>query len=111
MIRGVRTVAGGDALLAPEVTRRLIGRFGERLREEGSAAGRSPAVLAGLTDREREVLRLVAGGLSNAEIAAALFIGTETVKTHVSRVLTKLHLRDRVQAVVLAHRLGLDAAG
>jgi DNA-binding NarL/FixJ family response regulator len=104
MMRGIRTVADGNALLAPEVTRRLIGRFGSRLRE----AEATPDALAQLTDRELDVLRLVAGGLSNAEIAATLFIGTETVKTHVSRVLTKLHLRDRVQAVVLAHRLGVN---
>ncbi|MFD5831082.1 response regulator [Lentzea sp. NPDC060358] len=106
LIAAVRTIAAGNALLAPEVTRRLIGRFGERLRG-GDAGRRREAALAGLTDREREVLTLIAQGLSNAEIAAALFIGVETVKTYVSRILGKLHLRDRVQAVVLAYRIGL----
>ncbi|MFD4637331.1 response regulator [Lentzea sp. NPDC058436] len=106
LIAAVRTIASGNALLAPEVTRRLIGRFGERLRS-GGADRKLDTALAVLTDRERDVLRLIAEGLSNAEIAAALFIGVETVKTYVSRILAKLHLRDRVQAVVLAHRIGL----
>ena len=105
MIEAVRTVAAGHALLAPEVTRNLIGHFGARLRPEDNTRD----VLAGLTEREVEVLRLIAAGLSNPEIAAALFIGRETVKTHVSRILTKLGLRDRVHAVVLAHRIGLTA--
>ncbi|GLZ00482.1 response regulator transcription factor [Actinoplanes sp. NBRC 103695] len=106
MIEAVRTVAAGHALLAPEVTRNLIGHFGARLREDDH---RAADVLAELTGREVDVLRLVAAGLSNPEIAAALFIGRETVKTHVSRILTKLGLRDRVHAVVLAHRIGLTA--
>ncbi|WP_433177544.1 response regulator [Actinoallomurus sp. CA-150999] len=107
LVAGVRTVAAGEALLAPAVTRRLIGRFGDRVRAVPSSDG----PLAALTDREREVLKLVAGGLSNAEIAAALVVSHETVKTHVSRILTKLDLRDRVQAVVFAHRIGLVTAG
>ncbi|MCS7479467.1 response regulator [Umezawaea endophytica] len=107
MIAAVRTVASGNALLAPEVTRALIGRFGERIRDDGGTRRRREETLAGLTAREVEVLRLVADGLSNAEIAAALFLGRETVKTYVSRIFAKLDLRDRVQAVVLAHRIGL----
>ncbi|GAB1822873.1 response regulator [Herbidospora sp. RD11066] len=102
LINGVRTIAAGESLLAPAVTRTLIGHYAERLR---------PAVenkvVDVLTPRELEVLRQIAAGLSNAEIAAALFITPETVKTYVSRILTKLDLRDRVQAVVLAYRTGL----
>jgi DNA-binding NarL/FixJ family response regulator len=109
MIAAVRTVAGGNALLAPEVTRALIGKFGERIRDDGTARRRIEETLAGLTSREVEVLRLIAAGLSNAEIAETLFLGKETVKTYVSRVFTKLDLRDRVQAVVLAYRIGLVA--
>nr|WP_033340709.1 response regulator transcription factor [Catenuloplanes japonicus] len=103
LIAGVRTVARGESLLAPEVTRRLIGRYAARLRPA------DPAVTAesALTPRELEVLRLIAAGQSNAEIAATLVIGAETVKTYVSRILTKLNLRDRVQAVVYAYRTGL----
>ena len=103
LIAGVRTVVRGESLLAPEVTRRLIGRYAARIRPadpEVAAAGQ-------LTPRELEVLRLIATGMSNAEIAAALVIGSETVKTYVSRILTKLGLRDRVQAVVHAYRTGL----
>jgi DNA-binding NarL/FixJ family response regulator len=97
----VRVVAAGEALLAPSVTRRLIGEF-SRLHP------RSPAPsLAHLTPRETDVLRLVAEGLSNAEIAARLVVGEETVKTHVSRLLRKLGLRDRTQAVVTAYESGL----
>jgi DNA-binding NarL/FixJ family response regulator len=102
LIEAVRVVAEGDAMLAPEVTSRVIARFG------GAAAPRSEvATDAGLTEREREVLVLVAQGLSNAEIATRLFLGEATVKTHVSNVLAKLGVRDRVQAVVYAyeHRL------
>ena len=97
----VRVVAAGEALLAPSVTRRLIGEFA-RQRPRGR-----PASLDELTPREIEVLRLVAAGLSNAEIAARLVVGDETVKTHVSRVLMKLGLRDRTQAVVTAYESGL----
>ena len=107
LIAAVRTVAAGNALLDPEVTRRLIGRFGDRIRENDTRQKRREETLAALTDREREVLRLIAAGMSNAEIAGTLFIGGETVKTYVSRILAKLHLRDRVQAVVLAYRIGL----
>ncbi|WP_066375244.1 response regulator [Herbidospora mongoliensis] len=102
LINGVRTIAAGDSLLAPAVTRTLIGHYAERLRP---APGNH--VVDVLTPRELEVLRQLAAGLSNAEIAAQLFITPETVKTYVSRILTKLDLRDRVQAVVLAYRIGL----
>ncbi|GAA3456191.1 response regulator [Dactylosporangium matsuzakiense] len=107
LIAGVRTVAAGEALLAPAVTRELIGRFGTRVRPA------APEVAAGqvLAPRELEVLRLIATGLSNAEIAATLVISSETVKTYVSRILTKLDLRDRVQAVVYAYRNGLADPG
>lgn len=109
LVGAVRVVGAGDALLAPEVTRRVIARFAGG---GGEVAPRSPAVpplllAEPLTDREAEVLKLVAEALSNAEIAARLFIGEATVKTHVSNVLQKLGARDRVQAVVLAHRHGL----
>jgi DNA-binding NarL/FixJ family response regulator len=103
----VRTVAAGDALLAPEITRRMIEDYVRRPRP-GSAA---PAALADLTSREREVLALIARGRSNSEIAAELYLSEPTVKTHVSRVLAKLDLRDRVQAVVLAYESGLVQPG
>jgi DNA-binding NarL/FixJ family response regulator len=106
LLAAVRTVAGGEQLLAPAVTRRLVGRFADRIREVAPGRGTS-AELAELTPREVEVLRLIARGLSNAEIAAELVISHETVKTYVSRILAKLGLRDRVQAVVLAYRTGL----
>jgi DNA-binding NarL/FixJ family response regulator len=99
----VRVIAAGEALLAPAVTRRLISEFA--LRPEPSAP--SALGLAALTPRETQVLRLVAEGLSNAEIAARLVVTDETVKTHVSRVLNKLGLRDRTQAVVTAYESGL----
>jgi DNA-binding NarL/FixJ family response regulator len=102
LLNGIRTVATGAALLAPEVTRRLVGRYAARIRPAGGAADDIP-----LTPRELEVLRLIAAGLSNSEIAATLLISQETVKTFVSRILTKLGLRDRVQAVVYAYRNGL----
>ncbi|WP_136520610.1 response regulator [Cellulomonas telluris] len=101
LLDGIRVVATGDALLAPEVTRRLVGRYASRL---------SPPPGPGedrLTPRELEVLRLVAQGMSNAEIAAELVLSHETVKTYVSRILAKLDLRDRVQAVVHAYRRGI----
>jgi DNA-binding NarL/FixJ family response regulator len=100
LVDAVRVVARGDALLAPSVTRRLLDRM------VSPAVGR-PAELRELTDREREVLRLMATALSNAEIAARLSLSETTVKTHVSAVLRKLGLRDRVQAVVLAYEVGL----
>ncbi|MBT0993793.1 response regulator transcription factor [Cellulomonas sp. DKR-3] len=102
LLDGIRTVASGAALLAPEVTRQLVGRYASRIAPSGAAHDD-----AALTPREREVLRLVADGLSNAEIAAELVLSHETVKTYVSRILTKLDLRDRVQAVVYAYRNGL----
>lgn len=109
LVEGVRAVAAGDALLAPEVTRAVIARAVQVRREaepERTAAGPSPEV-AGLTEREREVLVLMGRGLTNDEIAAELFLGRATVKTHVSNVLMKLSLRDRVQAVVFAYEHGL----
>jgi DNA-binding NarL/FixJ family response regulator len=108
LIGAVRTVAAGESLIAPAVTRGLIGRYAERLRPAEVRAGHGP--LAALTPRELEVLGLIARGLSNAEIAAELVIAAETVKTYVSRLLAKLDLRDRVQAVVLAYRTGLVSA-
>jgi DNA-binding NarL/FixJ family response regulator len=101
LIEAVQTVAAGDALLAPDVTRRVIERF---------AAGKvvvPDAAIDSLTEREREVLGLIAKGMTNAEIARALFLGEATVKTHVSKVLLKLGLRDRIHAVVYAHERGL----
>ena len=103
LIEAVQVVAAGDALLAPDVTRRVIERS---VRSAPPAAASVPA-LAELTDREREVLQLLAKGLSNAEIAGRLYLGEATVKTHVSKVLQKLGLRDRIQAVVFAHENGL----
>ncbi|TDD81680.1 response regulator [Actinomadura rubrisoli] len=107
LVGAIRTVARGEALLAPAVTRRLIGHFAERLRPDAASRPAREEVIRALTPRELEVLHLIADGLSNAEIAAALFITPETVKTYVSRILAKLALRDRVQAVVLAYRVGL----
>ncbi|NUS17234.1 MAG: response regulator transcription factor [Streptomyces sp.] len=105
LFEAVRVVAAGEALLAPGVTRRLIAEFA-RLRPSSPAALAS-AELSALTPRETQVLRLVAEGLSNAEIAARLTVTEETVKTHVSRILSKLGLRDRTQAVVTAYESGL----
>jgi DNA-binding NarL/FixJ family response regulator len=107
LVSGVRTIAAGESLLAPAVTRELIGRFAGRLRPAASTRQGPLAPLVTLTPRELDVLRLIAAGMSNAEIAVELVIAAETVKTHVSRILTKLDLRDRVQAVVLAYRTGL----
>jgi DNA-binding NarL/FixJ family response regulator len=104
---GIRAVAGGEALLAPSVTRRLIEEFARI----GPARRARPAELDELTGRELDVLRLLARGMSNAEIAAALVLGDTTVKTHVAHVLGKLGLRDRVQAVVLAYESGLVTPG
>ncbi|MFG2346961.1 response regulator [Streptomyces phaeochromogenes] len=102
LLHGIRTVGTGAALLDPEVTRRLVGRYAARIRPSEGASPDIP-----LTPRELEVLRLIANGLSNSEIAATLVISPETVKTFVSRILAKLNLRDRVQAVVYAYRQGL----
>lgn len=107
LIDAVRTVAGGGGLLDPAVTLRVIGSFASA---PASRAG-SAAELAGLTEREKDVLRLIARGMSNAEIAGELFLGEATVKTHVSGVLAKLGLRDRVQAVVAAYEGGLVRPG
>jgi DNA-binding NarL/FixJ family response regulator len=101
LIGAIRTVAAGDSLLSPAVTTRVISQFTRIKRPE------APAGLDELTAREMEILRLVAGGLSNAEIGQELYIGETTVKTHVTHVLQKLGLRDRVQAVVLAHEAGI----
>jgi len=98
----VRTVGQGDTLLAPAISRRLVEHFTTTRRALAPAAA-----IAALTRREVEVLRLLATGLSNAEIAAALFVAETTVKTHIARLLTKLGLRDRVQAVVFAYQNGL----
>lgn len=107
LVSAVRITAAGEALLAPVITRRLIERF---VRRPPPAQGPPPAV-AELTSRELDVLRLIARGLSNSEIAARLFLGEGTVKTHVNRILRKLQLRDRIQAVVLAYETGLVQAG
>jgi DNA-binding NarL/FixJ family response regulator len=109
LVDAVRVVAAGEALLAPSVTRRLIADVVGRGRP--ATVPRDPARLARLTARETDTLRLVARGLSNAEIAAELFVTEHTVKTHVSSLLSKLGLRDRVQAVVLAYESGLVAPG
>lgn len=106
LIAAIRVVAGGDALLAPSVTKRIIEKFAA-----GPDPDRAVQGLDDLTEREVEVLRLVARGLSNAEIAAELFVSEATVKTHVSHILTKLGLRDRVQAVVAAYESGLTVPG
>ncbi len=109
LIEAIRTVVRGDALVAPAMTRSLIDYA---LREPEEPAGAvDPGVLDPLSDREREVLVLVARGLSNAQVAETLFLGETTVKSHVSSVLTKLHLRSRVQAVVLAYEAGLVHRG
>jgi DNA-binding NarL/FixJ family response regulator len=105
ILTAVRVVAAGDAIIAPAVTRRLIAEFAGQPRP-----ARPPRELTGITDREREVLRLVGFGRSNAEIAAALYISMGTVKTHVARLLAKLGARDRVQLVIIAYEAGLVTA-
>jgi DNA-binding NarL/FixJ family response regulator len=105
LLAGIRAVAAGDAVLAPGATRRLLDRFSGQLPEP--VATGTPDVLAELTDREREVFRHLAAGSTNAEIAAELFLSETTVKTHVGRILAKLQLRDRIQAVILAYDNGL----
>lgn len=106
LVRAVRVVATGDALLDPAITRRVIEDYAQR-----AAPRKDHGRLARLTEREREVLRLLATGKSNAELAAHLYLGEGTVKTHVSHVLGKLGLRDRVQAVVFAYETGLVEPG
>jgi DNA-binding NarL/FixJ family response regulator len=105
LIAAVRTIAAGEALLSPSVTRRVIDRIAQQPTPELA----DQAKLDGLTLREREVLALIARGLSNREIAAALAVEESTVRTHVKRILMKLHLRDRVQAVIFAYETGVNA--
>lgn len=107
LVEAIRVIAEGNALLAPSVTKRLIEEFA---RQPGPSAEK-PTLPVDLTDRELEALRFLASGLSNREIAAEMFIGEATAKTHVSRLLTKLGVRDRVQAVVLAYESGLVEVG
>ena len=109
LLSGIRAVASGDAVVAPSVTRRLLDAYAHRLPDQRAPASRS-ARLDPLTEREREVLLQVAGGLSNAEIAERLVVSEATVKTHVTRILSKLGLRDRVQAVIVAYETGLVQA-
>ncbi|USQ76608.1 response regulator [Ornithinimicrobium cryptoxanthini] len=106
LVHAVRVVARGESMLAPALIARLLGQFTSR-----PPAGGPPEAMAGLTERELEVARLVARGLSNAEIGARLFLSEATVKTYVSRLLTKLDLRDRLQIAVLAYQSGLVRAG
>jgi DNA-binding NarL/FixJ family response regulator len=108
VVEAVRAVAAGDAVLAPAVTRQLLDQVGRRL---PAAVSRTPDGLGELTDREQEVLRMLAVGMSNAEIATALVVSEPTVKTHVSNLLGKLGLRDRVQAVIYAYESGLITPG
>jgi DNA-binding NarL/FixJ family response regulator len=110
LVHAVRVVSAGDSLLAPAVTRRLVADIVRRRHEE-AAADVTPQRLEVLTAREVETLRLLARGLSNSEIATTLFVSEHTVKTHVSNVLSKLGLRDRVQAVICAYETGLVAPG
>jgi len=112
LLSAIRAVASGDAVVAPSVTRRLLDAFLPHLPGFGQAPGQAgPPELATLTAREREILGQVAAGLSNAEIAATLVVAEATVKSHVGRILHKLHLRDRVQAVVFAYEHGLVRPG
>jgi len=106
LIRGVRVVAGGDALLSPGVTRKLVAEFAQHAKEPHKDVS-----LTALTEREREVMALVGEGLSNAEIAGRLFVSPATAKTHVSRTMVKLRVRDRAQLVVLAYESGLVRPG
>jgi DNA-binding NarL/FixJ family response regulator len=116
ILAAIRVVAAGDAIITPGVTRRLIAQFagqpgpGRKPRAGQPGPGRKPRELTGITDREREVLRLVGLGMSNAEIAAALYITAGTAKTHVARLLAKLDARDRVQLVITAYETGLVSA-
>lgn len=107
LLTGIRSVASGDAVIAPRVTRKLLDVFADQLPDELSGRPARPDALASLTDREREVFGGLAAGLTNAEIAASLALADATVKTHVGRILGKLGLRDRVQAVILAYKIGI----
>jgi DNA-binding NarL/FixJ family response regulator len=107
LLSAIRAIASGDAVVAPSVTRRLLDQMAHHLPDPRAGADTEDLQLARLTDREREVLLLLAQGLSNAEIAETLTVSEATVKTHVGRVLNKLDLRDRVQAVVFAYQNGL----
>jgi DNA-binding NarL/FixJ family response regulator len=107
LVSAVRTIASGDALIAPSLLRRLVEDFVRR----PAPGSRTPTELSDLTERELEVLKLIARGLSNAEIATTLFLSEATVRTHLRHILLKLNLRDRVQAVVLAYESGLVQAG
>jgi DNA-binding NarL/FixJ family response regulator len=107
LVEAIRIVAAGDALLAPSVTRRLLDRFARSLPGREPA----PAALSSLTEREVEVLRLLASGMSNAELAEHLLVSEATVKSHISNILRKLGVRDRVQAVILAYEAGLVLPG
>ncbi|HEY0540662.1 MAG TPA: response regulator transcription factor [Actinoallomurus sp.] len=109
LIEAIHAVSSGDAVVAPSTTRRLIDRFVQHIPDEGSGA--AEAALETLTAREAEVLKLVARGMSNGEIAGTLYVSEATVKTHVGRILSKLGLRDRVQAVVFAYETGLIRSG
>ncbi|MGN6333500.1 MAG: response regulator [Motilibacteraceae bacterium] len=109
LVGAIRVIAAGDAVVAPSITRRLLDRFASRLPAQDDAP--TPELLAQLTERELDVLRLVARGMSNAEIAQELQVSETTVKTHVGHLLTKLSLRDRVQAAVLAYETGLVVPG
>jgi DNA-binding NarL/FixJ family response regulator len=107
LITAIQVVARGDAVVSPRVTRRLLDTFAQELPSNGTDASRSSPELESLTEREREVLIEMAEGLSNAEIAEHLFVSEATVKSHVGKILTKLGLRDRVQAAVFAFQVGL----
>jgi DNA-binding NarL/FixJ family response regulator len=108
LVAAIRTIAAGDAVVAPSVTRRLLDAYADKLPDLRTGEGHTPpSAISSLTDRERQVLIEVARGLSNQEIAATLFVGEATVKTHIGRILSKLGLRDRVQAVVFAYQSGL----
>ncbi|MFF1476554.1 response regulator [Streptomyces sp. NPDC058301] len=111
LLGAIRSVHSGDAVVAPSTTRRLLDRFAPMLPTTGKESGPGQRAVDKLTEREREVMLLVAQGLSNGEIAARLVLSEATVKTHVGRILTKLGLRDRVQVVVLAYETGLVRAG
>jgi DNA-binding NarL/FixJ family response regulator len=106
VVEAVRRVAAGDAVLSPAITRQLLDQVGRRL---PAPVSKAPDLIAALTEREREVLRMLAGGMSNAEIAEALVVSEATVKSHVSNLLGKLGLRDRVQAVIFAYESRLIA--